>query len=146
MNSSAGASRLAVLFGVTLVALIALIFYTFRPNPRWKYTYHIVLQSAPRQKPDPAPWEPDQWDQTKLGAALGKLDPSVFNIKWDGKPFPSPSPGSGGGSADTDGGAGDGHKPTVHVTQQVSFNSAKDLADFINANFPTPTPTMSSSP
>jgi hypothetical protein len=70
-------------------------------------------------------------DQPKFEAALKKLDAGTYNFKWDGKPIPKESPGHGKPSCDTDGGNKDGTKPTVHVTQQASFDNALALQQFI---------------
>jgi hypothetical protein len=150
MKNDAGVSRLGVLFGITLAALIAHILWDMRPNPRWDYPIHIVFQSIDEKN---LPGSNIGSDPVALERALRAIPPdpqhrhlSMYNVRWDGKPFATPSPPvrEAKGSDDTDGGAADGMRPNSHVTQQVSFQTAQAMQTFLEsvgvATTPTPSP------
>lgn len=126
---------MSVLFGITFVALIGMIYLHYRTPDPWEYPIHLVLQSAE------AKTAPDFNDDEKtLVAALNTVptDPNTknqraYNTKYDARPFPELSPREtwGPNSEDTDYGVHDGAKPSAHVTQQVSFKTVKDLQEFL---------------
>lgn len=127
MKSNAGVSRLSVLLGITLAALVVSILWNLKPHAHWPQPVHVVLQSD-----DPDPSNADDNDKKdKLEKALKKLNRDTFYVEWDGVPIPKDAPGTGSPSCDTDGAAHDYTKPYSHVTQQVSFQTASALEDFL---------------
>ena len=143
---------MSVLFGITFIALMGMIYWNFRTPERWAYPIHLVFQSADKQA---LPSFND--DENKLITALNAVpkdpkDPKqrMYNMKYDKVPFPELSPREkwGSNSEDTDYGNNDGTKLNSHVTQQVSFKSMADLNTFLKnisatsaaATSPSPAP------
>jgi hypothetical protein len=144
MKDDAGVSRLGILFGITLAALVALILWEMRPRPRWEYPIHIVFQSVHPDAiypDDPADAAELEKQKKKLADALAALPPDpqdskkrMYNVLWKKKAIP-PLIGDekqGKASKDTDGGFYDDTKPYSHVTQQVSFKTVAELQKFLN--------------
>jgi hypothetical protein len=121
MKNEAGVSRLGVLLGITLVALVVSILWNLKPKAQWKHPVHVVLQNT-----DPDASNPNNNDKKdKLVKALGKLPRDTFNVEWYGVPIPEDAPGTGDPSCDSG-------RPNSHVTQQVSFQKAAKLQKFLD--------------
>ena len=111
---------MSVLFAITLVALVGMIVWNLIPKGKWGTPIHLVLQSA-KQPHD---------DKQKFEHALQNLDPHTYNVKWNKIQIPAATP-VGSPSADTDHGANDDSHHNSHVTEQVSFQTAAALSQFL---------------
>lgn len=139
MKNEAGVSRLGILFGITLAALVVSILWHLKPRNPWHHPIHVVFQGV---HPDPSNDDPhhpnnpgginDQ--KKKLSDALAKLlhdqdnKTRMHNVYWDGVLIPDLTMDEKQGDFSCD--AGD-TKSTAHVTQQASFLTAAQLQKFL---------------
>jgi hypothetical protein len=133
MKPTAGISQVSILTTITVLSLAALVFVLVGTTRKkhWEHPYHIVFQEIDctddallnglKTMPTPSPGASPNNKFWKMTRREDYPHPTVT-------PCPGSSPGAGQESDDND-----ATKNGIHVTQQVSFEKAKDMKKFLDA-------------